>query len=91
MVAERAYEKETHWLMFMFELKPRLQTLPAAHEEGLFQFVPLAEVLLRPVPATDRDILWPLFQKNRGGFFAASIVCHPDGALTWTMEETLPS
>jgi len=89
MVSERAYENEIHWLMFMFELKPRLTALPPPHAEGVFQFVPLAEVLKRPVPATDRDILWPLFLKHRGGFFAVSIVCRPDGVLSWSLEETM--
>jgi len=87
MVAERAYENETHWLMFMFELKPRLDALPPPHPEGIFQFVPIAEVLQQPVPATDRDILWPLFLEHRGGFFAGSIVCHSDGGVVWAAEE----
>jgi 8-oxo-dGTP diphosphatase len=87
MVAEHAYEGETHWLMFMFELKLCLKDLPSLHAEGRFEFVPLAEVSKRPIPSTDREILWPLFQKHRGGFFAVSIVCRPDGSLTWEMDE----
>ncbi|MDD2709902.1 MAG: NUDIX hydrolase [Verrucomicrobiae bacterium] len=89
MVAERAYEGNTHWLMFMFELKFRLQKLPPPHEEGIFEFVPLPEVINRPIPATDREVLWPLFLKNRGGFFSVAIVCRPDGRLEWDVEETL--
>ncbi len=87
MVAERAYEGTTHWLMFMFELMPRLDALPPVHDEGLFEFVPLAEVAERHIPRSDREILWPLFQKHRGKFFAVSIVCHPDGRLTWELDE----
>ena len=89
MVSERAYEGEVHWLMFMFELKVRLTKLPAEHAEGAFEFVPLAEVAKRDIPESDRDILWPLFLKHRGGFFSVFIDTHPDGSLTWEMEETM--
>ncbi len=87
MVSERAYEGETHWLMFVFELKTRLKVLPAPHREGVFEFVPLAEVERRSIPATDREILWPLFQKHLKGFFAVSIVCSADGTLSWKTDE----
>ena len=87
MVSERAYEGETHWLMFMFELKIRLRQLPPVHPEGVFEFVPPGEVACRPIPATDRDALWPLFQKHRGGFFAVSIACHADGTFAWELDE----
>ncbi len=87
MVSERAYERQTHWLMFMFELKVRLDRLPQPHDEGDFEFVPLVEVARRPIPVTDHDILWPLFQKYRGGFFAVSIICHSDGKLSWEIDE----
>ncbi len=89
IVAERAYEGVTHWLMFMFELKLRLKVLPAPHEEGCYEFVSVQEVMNRPIPATDREILWPLFQKYRGGFFAVSIDCRQDGVLKWEIDELI--
>jgi 8-oxo-dGTP diphosphatase len=89
MVSERAYEKDTHWLMFMFELKVRLEKLPVPHEEGIFEFIPLDEVSKRPIPKTDRDVLWPLFRKYRGGFFSVSIECHTDGTFSHSIEETV--
>jgi 8-oxo-dGTP diphosphatase len=91
MVAERAYEGTTHWLMFLFELKPRLDALPPPHEEGHFEFVPQEEVLKRDIPATDREVLWPLFLKHRRGFFSVSIACHPGEKLSWQVEEVRPS
>lgn len=87
MVSERAYEGETHWLMFIFELRRRLEKLPPPHDEGVFEFVPIGEVAQRPIPTTDRDLLWPLFQKHRGGFLAVSIACRPDGTFTWELDE----
>ena len=89
MVSERAYEGQTHWLMFMFELKVRLKKLPKYHEEGIFEFVPIKEVVKRSIPATDRKILWPLFQKYRGDFFAVSIHCHRQGVVWWKMDEVI--
>lgn len=87
LVAERAYEGETHWLMFVFELRSRLKTLPSPHEEGIFEFVPFNQVSQRPIPETDRDVLWPLFQKHRGNFFAVSIRCSKDGTLGWEVDQ----
>ena len=87
MVSEQAYEGEVHWLMFMFELKARLKQLPPTHAEGVFEFVPQAQVSQRAIPAADREVLWPLFQKHRGGFFCVSIQCHPEKPMSWCIEE----
>jgi 8-oxo-dGTP diphosphatase len=87
LVAERGYEGHTHWLMFMFELKTPLLKLPPSHEEGDWEFVPFSKVIDRPIPSTDREVLWPLFQKFRGKFFAVSIDCRPDGKLEWQLDE----
>jgi 8-oxo-dGTP diphosphatase len=87
MVSEQAYEGDTHWLMFMFELKPKLRELPPAHAEGIFEFVPMKEVSMRKIPEADAEVLWPLFQSNRGRFFSVSINCHTGGRMTWNTEE----
>ncbi len=89
MVSEQAYEGDVHWLMFMFELKIRLKKLPSDHHEGTFEFVPVTKVAKRSIPATDRKILWPLFRKHRGSFFAVSIKCHRKGVLSWKMDEVI--
>lgn len=89
MVSEKAYEGSVHWLMFMFELRTRLRVLPPPIAEGEFAFVPLDEVAKRPIPESDRDLLWPLFLKHRGGFFSVFIDTHTDGRLTYEVEETM--
>ena len=38
LVSEHGYEGQTHWLMFLFEVKKKLTALPPPHEEGRFQF-----------------------------------------------------
>src|SRR5437899_8423796 len=38
IVSEHGYQGHAHWLMFLFEVKPRLKQLPQPHTEGRFQF-----------------------------------------------------
>ena len=89
IVSEHGYQGQAHWLMFLFELQPRLKQLPAAHREGEFRFFKQEELDGLPLPQTDREQIWPLFWKHRGGFFAAHCHCHPDGTHDWTIEESI--
>jgi 8-oxo-dGTP diphosphatase len=91
LVSEHGYAGQAHWLMFLFEIRRHLATLPPPHREGRFAFVPRAAVAGLPLPATDREQIWPLFWQHRGGFFAAHCHCHPDGRHTWTLEESRPA
>lgn len=88
MVSEHGYEGQAHWLMFLFELRTRLKTLPKAYREGEFRFFRREELAELPLPKTDREQIWPLFWKHRGGFFAAHCHCHPNGTNEWTVEES---
>jgi 8-oxo-dGTP diphosphatase len=87
MVSEHGFQGRTHWLMFLFEVKKKLTTLPEACREGRFQFFSRAEIDSLKIPQTDREQIWPWFWKYRGGFFAAHCHCHPDGRNDWTLEE----
>src|SRR6266404_7047363 len=40
LVSEHGYLGKDHWLMFLFEVQPRLRALPAPHREGRFHFFP---------------------------------------------------
>lgn len=90
IVSEHGYLGQSHWLMFLFEVRRRLRALPPANREGRFQFFSRAALESLPVPQTDRERIWPLFWQHRGGFFAAHCHCHPDGRNDWTLEESLP-
>jgi 8-oxo-dGTP diphosphatase len=90
LVSEHGYEGQAHWLMFLFEVKPRLKTLPSPISEGRFQFFTPAQIGALRLPQTDREQIWPLFWRHRGGFFAAHCHCWADGKNEWTLEETLP-
>ena len=87
IVSEHGYEGQSHWLMFLFEIKPRLKQAPPAHREGRFQFFSRSAIRNLSLPETDRDQIWPCFWKYRGGFFAAHCLCQSGGRYKWRMEE----
>ena len=89
MVSEHGYEGQSHWLMFLFEVRKPLTALPQPHREGRFQFFSPNAVERLPLPQTDRERIWPWFWQYRGGFFAAHCHCHPDGRNDWLLEESL--
>jgi len=91
LVSEHGYQGQSHWLMFLFEIKPRLGHLPPAHREGRFQFFAREELESLQLPQTDRERIWPWFWQHRGGFFAAHCHCHADGHNDWRLEESLPA
>lgn len=90
LISEHGYQGQTHWLMFLFEIKPHLEKLPASHREGRFQFFPRPALESLKLPQTDREKIWPWFWQHRGGFFAAHCHCHPDGRNDWTLEQSTP-
>ena len=84
IVSESGYAGAAHWLMFLFEIRPRLTALPAAIDEGRFGLFHREELGRLPLPQTDRDQLWPLFWRHRGGFFAAHCRC-AESAYEWSL------
>lgn len=91
LVSEHGYQGQTHWLMFLFEVKPRLTALPPPHREGRFQFFSRDQLPTLNIPQTDLERIWPWFWQHRGGFFAAHCHCHPDGRNDWEIEESIPA
>lgn len=90
IVSERGYAAEAHWLMFLFEVKRKLKTLPPPNREGPFAFFRGDELARLPLPQTDADQIWPLFWKHRGGFFAAHCRGKANGSHDWFIEESSP-
>ncbi|MFA6544509.1 MAG: NUDIX domain-containing protein [Limisphaerales bacterium] len=88
LISEHGYQGNTHWLMFLFEVKPRLTVVPPPHAEGAFQFFPRAALDSLAVPQTDRESILPWFWQHRGDFFAAHCHCHENGRSEWTLEES---
>lgn len=90
IISEHGFGKAAHWLMFLFEIKPRLLVAPPPHREGRFQFFPAAALETLRLPQTDREKIWPLFWRHRGGFFAAHCMRMPSGPNDWRLEESRP-
>jgi 8-oxo-dGTP diphosphatase len=90
LVSEHGYLGQTHWLMFLFEVKPRLTSLPPPCREGRFEFFPQSRIHELRIPDTDRERLWPWFRQHRGGFFAAHCHCAENSTNAWTLEQSAP-
>ncbi|MGA0132741.1 MAG: NUDIX hydrolase [Opitutales bacterium] len=90
MISERGYEGQSHWLMFLFDCSKPVPGVPPDIDEGAFGLFTRAEVDALAVPASDRTLIWPVYDRHRGGFIAYRAECHPDAPLTMTVEETRP-
>lgn len=93
LVSEQGYQGQAHWLMFLFEVRPRVTVLPPAHPEGRFAFFARPDLERIALPETDRAQLWPFFWRHRGGFFAAHcrVGAGPDQKDEWILEESRPA
>ncbi len=89
MIAEKAYEGESHWLLFLFRCTRPIAALPPAMEEGRFGFFSRSAIDELGLPATDRTALWPIFDQHRNGFVALRADCDPGKKLAITVEQQL--
>jgi 8-oxo-dGTP diphosphatase len=89
LISEQGYQGQAHWLMFLFEVKPRLLSLPPPHREGRFGFFARPALETLHLPQTDRERIWPWFWRHRGGFFAAHCHCQADGRNDWELEASV--
>lgn len=90
IVAERAYEGETHWLIFLYEVTRPIDPAEITQmefDEGTLTWVSAADVPDLDIPRTDREIMWPLVQQHRGGFFSVEIDCTVE-PIRWTVQES---
>ncbi|HEV8543796.1 MAG TPA: NUDIX hydrolase, partial [Verrucomicrobiae bacterium] len=85
VVSEFGYEGQAHWLMFLFENKKPVTVLPPPHAEGIFRFFSQEQLATISIPQTDREQIWPLVWRHRGGFFAAHCRTQPNGANAWAL------
>ena len=90
LISEHGYEGQAHWLIFLFEVRSKLRSLPPPHPEGRFQFFSPDHLPALELPQTDREQVWPLFWRHRGGFFAAHCHCHSNGQNDWLLEASYP-
>jgi 8-oxo-dGTP diphosphatase len=87
MIAEKAYEGQSHWLMFLFRCKKPIATLPLDISEGKFGFFSRAQIDTIALPETDRTALWPIYDRYRDSFVALKADCAPDQPIRVEIEE----
>lgn len=90
MIAEKAYEGESHWLLFLFRCLRPIGHLPPEMEEGKFGFFSRDALEKLPLPETDRTALWPIYDQYKDRFVALRADCSPDQPLKVTIEQVVP-
>jgi 8-oxo-dGTP diphosphatase len=90
MIAERAYEGESHWLLFLFRCRQPIVTLPPDIAEGKFGFFSRDAVSRLAIPETDRNALWPIYDQYRDRFVALRANCAPGQPVQIEIEEIAP-
>jgi 8-oxo-dGTP diphosphatase len=90
MIAERAYEGQSHWLLFLFDCRRPLPGLPPDISEGRFGFFSRGQVDTLPIPDTDRTALWPTYDAHRHRFVSLRADCAPGAPVRVEVEEIIP-
>jgi len=88
-ISEKNYEGGGHWLMFLFDCRRPIPGLPPTGDEGEFGLFTRAEVNSLALPPTDRVLVWPYYDRHRGGFVALRADCAPDCPLEVVEEQIL--
>ena len=91
MIAEKAYEGNSHWLMFLFRCRRPLPALPPDIAEGRFGFFSRTAIDALPIPETDRQALWPVYDRYRDRFVALKADCAPGRPVQVDIEEITPA
>ncbi|MGF1447991.1 MAG: NUDIX domain-containing protein [Opitutales bacterium] len=87
MISEKGYEGSGHWLLFLFDCRKPLPTLPPAFDEGHLAFFERPAVDGLRIPETDRQLIWPLYDERRDAFTVLRADCNPANNLNITVEE----
>ena len=91
MIAEKAYEGESHWLLFLFRCTQPIPHLPAPMAEGEFEFFSREAIDQLALPETDRAALWPIYDQYHQSFVALRADCDPVHRLKINIEQVIPS
>ncbi len=78
IVSETAYQNETHWLMFLYEVTHPVSIDRMEFDEGRLEWHDRSDLDGLPLPQTDREVIWPMFWRYRGKFFMVHIDCTAD-------------
>ena len=88
MIAEKGYEDQNHWLLFLFTCSKPINTLPPSISEGHFQFYSRNEIDTLDIPKTDKQALWSIYDNHNKGFVALKANCYSSDNLQISIEES---
>jgi 8-oxo-dGTP diphosphatase len=86
-IAEKAYEGQSHWLIFLFRCKKPLNVLPPDILEGKFGFFSRAAINELPIPETDRSALWPIYDQYHDRYVMLKADCAPGKPVKVEIEQ----
>ena len=86
IVSETSFNGECHWLMFLYEVTTPVNVTRTTFEEGKLEWHEKKTLDDLDIPATDREVIWPLFWQYRGNFFMVHIDCRGE-KLSWRLEQ----
>ncbi|MEM1423605.1 MAG: NUDIX domain-containing protein [Planctomycetota bacterium] len=88
IISEKAYEMETHWLLFYYRVIGHVELEPFEMNEGRLEWIEPGRIHDLPLPETDRKAIWPTIASHKdGGFFALHIDC-TGPELAWALEQS---
>lgn len=88
-VSEKGFEGSGHWLMFLFDCKVTIASVPPEIDEGQFAFFSREQIDALAIPPTDHQLVWPYYDSHRDRFVALRADCHPDRDLEIVVEQSL--
>ena len=85
LVSETAFQNQSHWLMFLYEVTRPVEVKRMSFNEGTLEWHAWDEISALNIPETDRLVIYPLMRRFHDQFFHVHIDCR-DGQCTWRLE-----
>lgn len=74
-ISEKSYENTSHWLMFLFDCKKTISSIPKEFDEGFFNFFTRDQINNLEIPNSDHQLIWPFYDQRNIGFWGISADC----------------
>lgn len=88
-VAEKNYQGNTHWLMFLVKVLQPVDQLPPDISEGQFAFFKREAISGLLIPETDHQLVWPFYDRYRDSFVGVRADCSNPAKLEVSIEVSL--
>jgi 8-oxo-dGTP diphosphatase len=85
LVSETAFNNQTHWLMFLYEVTRPVTVTRMSFKEGDLEWHDFDAIAHLPIPETDRLVIYPLLRRFHDRFFHVHIDCRDDNFI-WRLE-----